>query len=96
MLPIIASLSRACGSDPANGTQSKMGAYLVTTILHTGGITSALFMTGAAQNLLCNKLAGSIGVPMATWGSWFQAACVPGIISLVGAGKTPPQNCDCM
>mmetsp|Transcript_31362 Transcript_31362/g.88958 ORF Transcript_31362/g.88958 Transcript_31362/m.88958 type:complete len:569 (+) Transcript_31362:37-1743(+) len=83
MLPIIASLSRACGSDPANGTQNKMGAYLVTTILHTGGITSALFMTGAAQNLLCNKLAGSIGVPMSTWGSWFQASCVPGIISLV-------------
>ena len=83
MLPIIASLSRACGSDPANGTEKKMGAYLVTTILHTGSITSALFMTGAAQNLLCNKLAGSIGVPMASWGSWFQASCVPGIISLI-------------
>jgi len=82
MLPIISSLSRACGSDPANGTERRMGAYLVTTVLHTGGITSALFMTGAAQNLLCNKLAGSIGVPMSSWGSWFMASCVPGLVSL--------------
>ena len=49
--------------------------------------SSALFLTAAAQNLLCMKLASELGVVIASpWVTWFTAALVP---ALVGLTVTP-------
>ena len=46
--------------------------------------SSALFLTAAAQNLLCLKLAEELGIIVANpWVSWFQAASLPAIVSLL-------------
>lgn len=48
------------------------------------GNSSALFLTAAAQNLLCLKLAQELGVIIANpWVSWFKAAFVPAFTALL-------------
>ncbi|GMP25984.1 hypothetical protein CsSME_00002608 [Camellia sinensis var. sinensis] len=46
--------------------------------------SSAIFLTAAAQNLLCVKLAESLGVKIANpWVSWLKASSLPAFISLL-------------
>ena len=43
-----------------------------------------MYLTAAAQNLLCLKLAEELGVRIASpWISWFKAASLPAIVSLL-------------
>lgn len=57
---------------------------LVSAASQASGNSSALFLTAAAQNLLCLKLAEEIGVKIANpWISWFKVASLPAIISLL-------------
>lgn len=50
----------------------------------SAGNSSALFLTAAAQNLLCLKLAEELGVVISNpWVSWFKAASLPACISLL-------------
>ncbi|GFY95486.1 dicarboxylate transport 2.1 [Actinidia rufa] len=74
-LPIIKSLSLAAGSKPGEPSAKKLGAYLVQSQFQSAGNSSALFLTAAAQNLLCLRLAEELGVVVANpWVSWFVAA----------------------
>lgn len=83
-LPIIGSLSLSSGSKPKDKSASKLGAYLVMTQFQAAGNSSALFLTAAAQNLLCLKLAQELGVVVPNpWVSWFKAAIVPALIALL-------------
>ncbi|KAK1314842.1 hypothetical protein QJS10_CPA06g02001 [Acorus calamus] len=83
-LPIIKSLSLAAGSRPGDPSAKKLGSYLVQSQFQSAGNSSALFLTAAAQNLLCLKLAEELGVIIANpWVSWFKAASIPAIISLL-------------
>ena len=62
-------LCLACGSDPKNGTEKKLGAYVMKTCFQTTTISSAMFITAMAANplavshakslLLCNMLPAS-------------------------------------
>ncbi|KAK1287482.1 hypothetical protein QJS10_CPB19g01373 [Acorus calamus] len=84
LLPIIKSLSLAAGSRPRDPSAKKLGSYLVQSQFQSAGNSSALFLTAAAQNLLCLKLAEELGVIIANpWVSWFKAASIPAIISLL-------------
>jgi di/tricarboxylate transporter len=52
--------------------------------LQSAGNSSALFLTAAAQNLLCLKLAQELGVSISNpWVSWFKAASVPAFVALM-------------
>uniref|UniRef100_A0ACD5YA61 Uncharacterized protein n=1 Tax=Avena sativa TaxID=4498 RepID=A0ACD5YA61_AVESA len=83
-LPIVKSLSLSAGSKPNDPSAKKLGAYLVQSQLQASGNSSALFLTAAAQNLLCLKLAEEAGVKIASpWISWFKVASLPAIISLL-------------
>ncbi|KAJ9538030.1 hypothetical protein OSB04_030763 [Centaurea solstitialis] len=83
-LPIIKSLSLSAGSKPNDPSAKKLGAYLVQSQLQCAGNSSALFLTAAAQNLLCLKLAEELGVVIADpWIAWFKAASLPAIVSLL-------------
>uniref|UniRef100_A0A0E0QKD4 Citrate transporter-like domain-containing protein n=1 Tax=Oryza rufipogon TaxID=4529 RepID=A0A0E0QKD4_ORYRU len=83
-LPIVKSLSLSAGSKPNDPSARKLGSYLVQSQLQASGNSSALFLTAAAQNLLCLKLAEEIGVKIANpWISWFKVASLPAIISLL-------------
>ncbi|XP_002988946.2 dicarboxylate transporter 2.1, chloroplastic [Selaginella moellendorffii] len=83
-LPIINSLSLSAGSRPNDKSSSKLGAYLVQTQFQAAGNSSALFLTAAAQNLLCLKLAEELGVIVANpWVTWLKVAIVPAALSLL-------------
>ncbi|CAL9122929.1 unnamed protein product [Musa acuminata var. zebrina] len=83
-LPIIKSLSLQSGSKPGDQSAGKLGSYLIMSQLQSAGNSSALFLTAAAQNLLCLKLAEELGVRISSpWVSWFKAASLPAIVSLL-------------
>jgi divalent anion:Na+ symporter, DASS family len=80
-VPIIKSLSEASGSMPNDPSRTKLGAFLIASQLHSSNHTSALFLTAAAQNLLCLNLAAAIGVNVGNaFVTWFTAACVPALV----------------
>lgn len=66
MYPIIDSLSREMGSDPKDGTQSKMGSFLVFNEYEINIVTSTMFLTGLAGNMIALGLAKTQGVTV-TW-----------------------------
>lgn len=83
-LPIINSLAIAGESRPKDGSARKLGAFLIQSQFQSSSSSSALFMTAAAQNMLCIKLAESLGVKIKSpWITWFKAACVPALFSLM-------------
>ncbi|XP_031497046.1 dicarboxylate transporter 2.1, chloroplastic [Nymphaea colorata] len=83
-LPIIKSLALSAGSKPGEPSARKLGSYLVQSQFQSAGNSSALFLTAAAQNLLCLRLAEELGVKIASpWVSWFKAASLPAIVSLL-------------
>ncbi|KAK9799330.1 hypothetical protein WJX73_004629 [Symbiochloris irregularis] len=86
-MPIINSLAKAAGSEPGQPSRNKLGAFLVQCQFQGSVNSSAMFLTGAAQNLLALKLATELGVIIASpWLTWFKAAVVP---ALVGLALTP-------
>uniref|UniRef100_A0A2P2NY51 Uncharacterized protein MANES_10G103900 n=1 Tax=Rhizophora mucronata TaxID=61149 RepID=A0A2P2NY51_RHIMU len=83
-LPIIKSLSLSAGSRPGDSSSKKLGSYLVQSQFQSAANSSALFLTAAAQNLLCLKLAEELGVIISSpWVSWFKAASLPAIVALL-------------
>lgn len=83
-LPIIKSLSLSGGSLPNDKSSKKLGSYLIQSQFQASGNSSALFLTAAAQNLLCLKLAEELGVVVGSpWVTWFKVASLPAIIGLL-------------
>ena len=82
-LPLAKALCVACGSTPEDGTEKKMGAYVMTTVFQTSTITSGMFITAMAANPLSVNLAAAAIGQTITWGQWALAASVPGLICLV-------------
>lgn len=81
--PIIESLADAFHSSPDdNESRKKIGSFLVFAEYHGDIITSAMFMTAMAGNPLAQAFASDANVNI-SWMSWFLAALVPGIISLI-------------
>ncbi|KAF1897079.1 hypothetical protein Lal_00034781, partial [Lupinus albus] len=82
-LPLVKSLCVACGSNVGDGTEDKLGSWLMLTCFQTSVISSAMFLTAMAANPLCatltlNSINQTIG-----WLDWAKAAIVPGLVSLV-------------
>ncbi|XP_041011730.1 dicarboxylate transporter 2.1, chloroplastic [Juglans microcarpa x Juglans regia] len=83
-LPIIKSLSLSAGSKPGHPSARKLGSYLIQSQFQSAGNSSALFLTAAAQNLLCLKLAEELGVIVTSpWLTWFKAASLPAVVCLL-------------
>ena len=81
MMPIVRSLARAYGSNPEDGTSRRIGAYLTMATFNIDIIISAMFLTAMAANPMAQKFAADFGIKI-TWGSWFMAAIVPGLVGL--------------
>jgi DASS family divalent anion:Na+ symporter len=82
VMPIMASLARAYGSNPGDASARKMGSFLTLTAYQVNCITSAMFLTAMAANPLAQKLAGDLKVNI-TWVGWAVAAAVPGLVALL-------------
>lgn len=80
--PIIESLAHTFGSDPKDGSEKKIGSYLVYNEFQANTITSSLFMTASAPNVAAVGLAAANGAHI-SWFGWLAAAIVPGLIALL-------------
>lgn len=83
IFPIIRSVCDTYGSRPEDGTEGKVGSFLMTASFQGNLITSAMFMTAMAANPLIVKLAAEVADLNITWTGWFTAALVPGVVSLI-------------
>ncbi|XP_078442014.1 dicarboxylate transporter 1 [Wolffia australiana] len=82
-LPLVKSLCTACGSNVGDGTERKLGAWLMLTCFQTSVISSSMFLTAMAANpLSANLTQGAINQTIG-WTDWAVAASVPGLISLI-------------
>ena len=83
IFPIVKSLATAYGSEPNDGTERRIGAFLMITAYQGTQITTALFLTAMVANPLMAQLAKEIAHVEIDWLIWALAALLPGTISLV-------------
>jgi DASS family divalent anion:Na+ symporter len=70
------SIANAFDSDPAKGTQNKVGTYLALVNYHANPITSAMFLTATAPNpLVVNYVAKATGQRCTCPGPPGRCAC---------------------
>ncbi len=75
--PVVESISKeGYKSNPDDKTRKKIGAYLDFTAFHANILSTCLFITGAAPNLVAQQMAAQKGYTM-TWAGWFFAAIIP-------------------
>lgn len=82
MYPIVRSLCSAFDSEPGP-TARRVGAFLMKSSYHCDAITSAMFTTAMAGNLLAVDFAAKTLNIQITWGMWAMAALLPGIVALI-------------
>lgn len=80
--PIASALARNFDSNPEDASRKKIGTFLILCVSNVNDITSTLFMTAYAGNLIAVKLAGDAGVDL-SWGKWLVAASVPCLFCLL-------------
>lgn len=82
-LPLVKALCAACGSNVGDGTERRLGAWLMLTCFQTSVISSSMFLTAMAANpLSANLTYNTIGRAIG-WMDWAKAAFVPGLVSLI-------------
>ncbi|XP_075506292.1 dicarboxylate transporter 1, chloroplastic-like [Primulina tabacum] len=82
-LPLVKSLCVACGSNVGDGTENKLGSWLMLTCFQTSVISSSMFLTAMAANPLAANLTSSTINMSIGWMDWAKAAIVPGLVSLI-------------
>ncbi|MEI8295965.1 MAG: anion permease [Alphaproteobacteria bacterium] len=82
MFPILKGISESLGSKAGDGTERQLGSFLTQVCFHGNLIVSAMFLTAMAANPMAQVFAAKQGIEI-TWVSWFQAASVPGLVSLI-------------
>ena len=80
--PIIRNLPPLYGSQPNGPSARRIGGYVLWTGFATSCVTSSLFLTALAPNLLAVDLIRRIGNIEITWLAWFLA-CAPAGIALL-------------
>ena len=83
--PIMKSIANAFDSDPAKGTEGKVGTYLALVNYHANPITSAMFLTATAPNpLVVDYIAKATNQSLhLTWTSWALCMLLPGLLCLL-------------
>lgn len=74
--PIVQSISESYDSKPDEKSRKKIGSFLVFVAFHANILSTALFVTGAAPNMVAQQMAAQKGYSI-SWISWFLAAVVP-------------------
>ncbi|MDM0111461.1 DASS family sodium-coupled anion symporter [Variovorax sp. J22R133] len=83
--PIMRSIANAFDSDPAKGTEGKVGTYLALVNYHANPITSAMFITATAPNpLVVDYIAKATNQSLhLSWTTWALCMLLPGLVCLL-------------
>jgi DASS family divalent anion:Na+ symporter len=82
ILPIARSVTETYDSRPDDGTQERLGTFLMTMLYQCEVILCATFLTGQASNVIIKNFAiQHAGIDL-NYSIWFVSAIVPSMISL--------------
>lgn len=81
LYPVIYSLAQSGGSRPEDGTEKRLGNYLMFCGMASLCLSSGLWLTAMAGNALGVEIAKNFGLTI-TFGSWFIAALPPTLVAL--------------
>jgi len=81
--PVIRNLPALYDSKPNDPSMRRMGSYLMWVALAATCVTSSMFLTALAPNLLAVELVKKTAQVEFTWVSWFMAFAPVGILLLV-------------
>ncbi|MFZ4833656.1 anion permease [Rouxiella sp. Mn2063] len=81
--PIIANLPPLYGSLPNDPSSRKIGSYLMWVAITAACITSSMFLSALAPNLLALALVKSIVGFDISWGTWFLAFLPLGVLLIL-------------
>lgn len=82
LFPIILSLAQGSGSTPQDGTERRMGAYLMLCGMASLSVSSALWLTGTSANPIGVEIAAASGLTIG-FGAWLLAASLPAVVAIV-------------
>lgn len=82
LFPIALSLAQGGGSSPADGTERRMGAYLMLCGMVSLSLSSALWLTATSANPIGVEIAQASGLTIG-FGSWLVAASVPALTAIL-------------
>ncbi len=74
IFPLVRNLPLLFGSEPNTPSARKIGGYLMWTTFAATSVTSSLFLTACAPNLLATEIARKILNVDITWKQWFFAS----------------------
>jgi len=81
--PVIKNLPLLYDSKPDDPSMRRIGSYIMWVAIATTCVTSTLFFTGLAPNLLAKELVKKTANVDLAWGAWFVAAAPAGLLLLV-------------
>ena len=81
--PIIRNVPALYDSKPNDPSYRRIGAYIMWVAMAATSVTSSMFLTGLAPNLLALELVKKISKIELTWTTWFVAFAPVGIILLI-------------
>jgi L-tartrate/succinate antiporter len=83
IFPIVRNLPALYDSHPNDASSRRIGGYVMWTAFATTGVTSSLFLTALAPNLLAVEIIKKTANIDITWLEWFGAAAPFGITLLL-------------
>jgi L-tartrate/succinate antiporter len=83
IFPIIKNLPPLYESEPHDPSARRIGSYLMWTAIASTCVTSSMFLTGLAPNLLALEIAQKTAHVKVEWTQWFVAFAPIGIVLLL-------------
>ena len=83
VFPVIRNLPGLYGSLPNDPSSRRIGGYLMWVAIAATCVTSSMFLTGLAPNLLAVELVSKTAKVSISWMDWFRAFAPIGLILLV-------------
>lgn len=80
--PVLQNLPPLYDSHPNDPSMKRIGSFLMWTAIASTCVTSSLFLTALAPNLLAIALTQSATGIQISWGSWFLAVAPVGVVLL--------------
>src|SRR5688572_27474136 len=82
ILPIARSVTETYDSRPEDGTEGRLGTFLMTMLYQCEVVLCATFLTGQASNVIIAGFAAQHAQVDLNYSVWFISAIVPSLISL--------------
>jgi L-tartrate/succinate antiporter len=81
--PVIRNLPLLYDSKPNDPSMRRIGSYLMWVAIAATSVTSSLFLTALAPNLLAVELVKKTAKVELAWADWFMAAAPAGVLLLI-------------